>query len=533
MTERMIEVLEDRRLLSAVHVGTHLIRPQNIAGLHFAAAQTQQFSATPSPVQDGLNAIAPAAISATQTVYVHPVSSTTTYYGVVLTSTSGPNTRLVVDENGLPAGNEKVTFGQLSNGPSNDKAIATGLQKLAPSGVTIAASQPVFVRSVRGTTTFSVAFVNSNGTVTRITVDSSGSAVASPVAVPVSPTMTTFAAVPTAVQNGLQALSSTTIATTQTVFVQKIIAGTTLYAITIPGSTTAAASHIVVDQNGLPAGNERVTFGQLQNGPANDKTIATGLQNLAPTGVTIPASQTVFVRTFSGSTTYSVRLTNSNGTETDITVNSSGKLVTFTAPSFTTTTFGMAPRVVQAGLSAIAPSGTTISTSQTVFVVSINSTTTFFTVDLFGGGMFMPFGTRLTVDENGLPATNQRVTFGQLQNGPAADKTVAAGLQNLAPTGVTIPASQIVFVRTFNGATTFTVNLTNMNGTSSVITVDSTGAAVTPPTVIAGGFGDHHGFGDGMFGGGMFDHGVFDHGMSGSGFFLSFGGSGLHLFVHS
>ena len=528
MAERMIEVLEDRRLLSAAHLATHLIRPQNIAGLHFAAAQTQQFSATPSAVQSGLNALAPSAISASQTVYVHTVNSTTTYYGVVLTSSSGPNTRLVVDENGLPAGNEKVTFGQLSNGPSNDKAIAAALQKLAPSGVTIAASQPVFVRSRQGTTTFSVAFVNSNGTVTRITVDSSGSAVASPVAVPVSPTTTTFGAAPTAVQNGLQALSSTTIPTTQSVFVQKIGGGTTLYAITIAGSTTAAGSHVVVDENGLPAGNEHVTFGQLQNGPANDKTIANGLQSLAPSGVTIGATQTVFVRTFNGSTTYSVRLTNSNGTETDITVDSSGKVVTFTAPSFTTTTFGMAPSAVQAGLSAIAPSGMMIPSAQTVFVVTINSTTTYYTIDLSPGGMFMPFGTRITVDENGLPATNQRVTFGQLQSGPAADKTVATALQNLAPSGVTIPASQTVFVRTVNGATTFTINLTNMNGTSSVITVDSTGAAVSPPTSIAGGGMDHHGFGDGMFDGGMFDRG-----MSGSGFILSLGGSGLHLFAHS
>ena len=39
--------------------------------------------------------------------------------------------RVAVDENGLPAGNEKVTFGQLSGGPANDKAVATGLQGCA------------------------------------------------------------------------------------------------------------------------------------------------------------------------------------------------------------------------------------------------------------------------------------------------------------------------------------------------------------------------------------------------------------------
>jgi hypothetical protein len=524
MAERMIEVLEDRRLLSAVHLGTHLIRPQNIAGTHFAAAQTVQFSAAPGAVQSGLNAIAPSAISSSQTVYVHTLNSTTTFYGVVLTSTTGgPNTRLVVDENGLPAGNEKVTFGQLQNGPANDKSIATAMQKLAPSGVTIGASQPVFVRSVRGTTTFSVTFVNSNGTVTRITVDSSGAAVASPAPTPVSANTTTFGAVPTAVQNGLQALSSTTIPTTQAVFVQKISSATTYYAISLTGGTSAAASHIVVDQNGLPAGSERVTVGELQNGPANDKTIASGLQSLAPSGVTIAATQSVSVRTFNGSTTYSVRLENSNGTETDITVDSSGKVLTLTAPNFTTTTFGATPSAVQAGLQAIAPSGTTIASTQLVFVVTINSTTTYYSVDLFGNGMFTVFRPRLTVDENGLPATNQQLTFGQLENGPAADKTIVTALQNLAPSGVTIAATQTVLVRTVNGATTFTVNLTNMNGTTSQITVDSSGAAVSPPTTVGDGGGDHHGFGDGMF----------DHGMFGNGFFLSFGGSGFHLFAHS
>jgi hypothetical protein len=526
----MIETLEGRRLLSASpHVSSHLIRPQNIAGMHFAAAQTVQFSAAPAAVQDGLNAIAPSPISASQTVYLHAFNSTTTWYGVVLSGTTGTRkTPLVVDENGLPAGNEKITFGQLQNGPGNDQAIATALQKLAPSGVTIPASQPVYVRSARGTTTFSVGLTNSNGTVTRITVDSSGTAVAPPGPVPISPTTTTFSAVPMAVQNGLQALSNTTIDPSQAVFVRKISASTTYYAIQLAGGTTAAGSHLIVDENGLPAGNERVTFGELANGPANDKTIASALQSLVPSGVMIPASQAVFVRTFNGSTTFSVRLQNSNGTETDITVDSSGKVVTLVAPSFSMTTFGAAPGVVQEGLNAIAPSGTTIPSSQTVFVSTINATTIFYSVDLTGGGMFMPSGTRITVDQNGLPAMNQQVTFGQLQNGPAADKTVATGLQNAAPTGVTISISQTVFVRTIAGVTTFTVNLTNMNGSSSTITVDSTGAVVTLPTALVGGGQDHH-----AFGGGMSDHGMFDHNMFGSGFILSFGGSGLHLFAHS
>lgn len=517
MINLMIEALEDRRLLSAVHpLAAHLIHPQNILGTHFAPVPTVQFSAAPAAVKAGLDAIAPSAISDSQTVYVHSVNSTTTYYGVILTNTSGPKTRLIVDENGLPAGNQKVAFGQLQNGPANDKAIATALQKLAPSGVTIGSSQAVLVHTFKGSTIFTVALSDINGSVPRIAVDSSGNTVTLPSGPanhgPHGANTIQFSAAPAAVEAGLQAIapSGTTISSTQTVFVKTVNSTTTYYGIELT-SSTGPETHIIVDENGLPAGNQKVLFSQLQNGPSNDKAIATALQNLAPSGVTIPGSQTVFVRNLHDTTIFTVSIASSAGTVTDISVDSTGAAVTAAKPptpsSPNTIVFSAAPSAVQAGLQAIAPSGTTISASQSLFVLTLNSTTSYYSLELNDSAVG-PHGERLTVDQNGLPVGNEQILYGQLQNGPPNDKAIATALQNLAASGTTIAGTQTVFVRTANGSTTFTVNLTNSNGTTTQITVDSTGTAVSPPIPIAGGDGHGpEGGGIGGFGG----HGLSHH----------------------
>jgi hypothetical protein len=446
------------------------------------------------------------------------VNSTTTLYSVRLTPASGTTLRLSVDENGLPAGSEKVTFGQLSSGPANDAAIAAALQALAPTGATIASSQPVIVRTARdGASTFSVSLHNANGTVTKIAVDSTGAAAgASQHAGGTSANTQLFSAASSAIQNGLKAIapSGTTIDPSQTITVQKLSSTITLYSVTVTNNTTTGfgfphGQRITVDQAGLPAGDQTVHFSQLQAGPSNDQGIASGLQNLAPSGVTIDASADVRVRTFNGVTTYSVTVTGGAGTTSTISVDSSGAAVTPSTPSATTTTFGAAPAPVQAGLNAIAPSGATIDSAQTVYVLTLGNTS-YYSLNLSNDASIWGFGRqwgeRITVDQNGLPSGNQQITFGQLQNGPTNDKAVATALQVLAPSGVTIAATQSVQVRTADGTTTYTVELIASNGTTTEITVDTSGTAVSPPTGDGGfgfGGGEGGGFGRHGFGGGI------------------------------
>lgn len=502
----VIENLEARRLLSACSGMTATSQTTASAAVqveHHAsqsAANTTTFSATSTAVQDGLQAIAPSGttIDASQTVKVRTVNSTTTYYSVSLTNSSGPNTRLTVDENGLPAGNEKVLFSQLSSGPSNDQAIATGLQAIAPSGTTIAGTATVFVRSSQGNSTFTVAVLNSNGTITRIAVDSTGAST-NPTRVPTTNTDTVeFSAAPSAVQAGLQAIapSGTTISGTQIVNIQNVNSTTSYYSVSLTNSS-GPNTRLTVDENGLPAGNETVAFSQLSAGPANDASIASALQNLAPTGTTIATDQTVTVRTSGGQTTYTVRLTNSNGTETIVTVDSAGNVVTPTAPTFSTVQYSATPSAVQAGLQAIAPSGTTISGTQNVYVLTLNSTTSYYTVNLpssssstASSSIWGNFGTRLTVDENGLPAGNEQITYGQLAAGPANDQVISTALQNLAPSGTTIADTQTVQVNSANGESTFTVELTGSNSSVTEITVDSNGDAVSSPSGGGGVFNE-------------------------------------------
>ena len=518
-----VEGLEGRRLLSASHLLASMpVEAHANTAATSVGITTEQFSAAPSAVQGGLKAIAPsgATIADTDTVYVRTVNSTTSLYSMKLTGSSGNAVRVTVDENGLPAGNEKLTFGQLSSGPSNDKAIATGLQGLAPGGVTIASTQPVLVRTGRGgTTTYSVSLNNSNGTVTKITVDSTGAVVSGGThGLGASANTELFSAATSAVQNGLKAIAPTglTIDPSATVTIQKLSSKVTLYSVNVTESTTIMGftfphgEKITVDQNGLPAGEETVLFSQLQAGPSNDQGIASGLQNLAPSGVTIDGTADVRVRTFNGVTNYSVTVNSGAGTSTTITVDSSGAAVTPSTPSATTTTFGAAPSAVQAGLNAIAPSGTTIDASQTVYVLTLGGIS-YYSLNLSMEASIWGFGRmwdeRITVDQNGLPSGNEQITYGQLSNGPANDKAIATSLQGLAPSGVTIASTQSVLVRTADGTTTFTVNVTDANGTTTEITVDTTGTAVTPlGGGGSGGFGGdgggfgHHGFGGGIFG---------------------------------
>ena len=229
-----------------------------------------------------------------------------------------------------------------------------------------------------------------------------------------------------------------TIDPSATVTIQKLSSKVTLYSVNVTdnsailGFSFPHAHRITVDQNGLAAGDQTVLFSQLQVGPSNDQGIASALQNLAPSGVTIGGTEDVRVRTFNGVTTYAVTVDSGTGTSTTITVDSSGVGVTPSTPSATTTTFGAAPGAVQAGLNAIAPSGTTIDSSQTVYVLTLGGISYYslnLSTDVSIWGFGRSWGERITVDQNGLPSGNQQITYGQLSNGPANDKAIGTALR--------------------------------------------------------------------------------------------------------
>ncbi|MGA2230167.1 MAG: hypothetical protein ABSH22_04510 [Tepidisphaeraceae bacterium] len=552
-----LEALEDRRLLSGVHLGSsgigslaetfqiaasctgpgaHSGQGSSASSTTYSALQTSDAAAA-----TGIAAIAPTGvtISATQKVNVETVNSTTTYYSARITDSSGNRTTITVDENGLPAGNETVLFSQLSGGPAGDQAISTGLQTLAPTGVTIAGTQDVIVSSTNGVTTYTVNLANSNGTVTKISVNSAGDVVLGP-----STTFATLQSVDAAAATGLQAIAPTgvTIASTQKVCVTIVNSTTTDYTAKLTDSSGDKVK-ITVDENGLPTGNETVTFGDLQAGPANDQAIATGLQALAPTGVTIAATQSVIVTTTNGVSTYKVDLTASNGTVTQIIVNSAGTVVL--GPGATFAQLQSVDAAAAAGLQAIAPSGVTLSASQSVTTETISATTTYYSVKVANSSGHGH--TTLTVDENGLPTGNTMVLYSQLSGGPTADQTIATALQSLAPTGVTIAGTQTVYVTTVDDTTTYSVDLANSNGTVTEIAVSASGTAVTPPTSTGGtggsggsGYGNggggegHGGNGNGWGGGGggiSYGGGEGDGFGGGHGFFSYGGGGGISLFI--
>jgi hypothetical protein len=525
-----LEGLEDRRLLSGVNfvvpTALHFVQAldfnpvftvqvlestvisggigcpgQGSQGSENTGPATTTYSAlqTSDPAAAaGLAAIAPSGVTLSASQQIVISVTTFTGYSAKVTDSSGNTTDIAVDQNGLPAGTETVLLSQLQAGPANDQAIAAGLQALAPTGVTIAGTQEVDVSTMGvGTpavlaTTFTVNLTNSNGTVTKITVDSSGKLVLGPT--------TTFAQLQTAnaaAAAGLQALApiGVTIASTQTVKVTNVNSTTTDYSVKLTDSSGNTVK-ISVDENGLPTGNETVTYGELQAGPANDQAIATGIQALAPTGTTIAATQDVDVITANGVTTFKADVTASNGTVTEIIVNSAGQVVL--GPH---ATFGQLTAVDAAaatGLQALAPTGVTLSSSQSVTVQTVNTTTTYYSVNVAnstGKGH-----TTLTVDENGLPVGNTTVMFSQLQAGPAAAQAIATALQSLAPTGVTIAATQAVFVTTTDDATVYSIDLANSNGTTTEIAVNSSGTVTTPPASTSqdegSGFGrkGHHYF---------------------------------------
>jgi|GEM_PF-5439802 len=217
--------------------------------------------------------------------------------------------------------------------------------------------------------------------------------------------------------------------------------------------------------------------------------VQTGLDALAMTdNVTVPAAtDTVYLANKHGVESYSVDISGT-GTETTLTVDQSGAAIT--KPTKTTTTFGTLSgattdsnvaasteiSAIATALNLTAPTDTT-----NVKVITFSDGTAIYTVNLTPTSATNTtdhtHAYKITVDSNGNPVGDEKVTFNTL---PAS---IQNGLIAAAPTGVSFDSTstQAVYIKTFDGVPTYTMVFTS-TGTQTTITVDKTGTLVNPPS---------------------------------------------------
>jgi hypothetical protein len=245
------EPLEDRRMLSvsatahAKHAHSHHTHHSSVV----AASTTSTGTSTTSPstttysglqtsdvaAYNELTSLATAdsqTISSTQTVYIRPVNSTTTYYTVVLTPSTGTTIKLTSDENGNPVTaptSSTTTFGAVTDTAATTEltSLASALNLTAP-----ASTDNVTVRTANGLTTYSVSLAPTSGTGhnVTVTVDAAGN--------PAGHMTIPFSALSSTIAGGLTKLAtadSQTIAATQNVRVATA-GGTTTYTVRLVGS---------------------------------------------------------------------------------------------------------------------------------------------------------------------------------------------------------------------------------------------------------------------------------------------------------
>ena len=159
-----------------------------------------------------------------------------------------------MDASGNPVGNQAIPFSALPT------AIQTGINNHLPTGATAlaaASTQSVRVQTVDGKTYYSTTFTSS-GTTTVVTVDSTGALATLP-----SSSTTTFSSIPQAAQTELQALATadgitSTIAGTQSVTAYDEGNGTTVYSVTLSGTSSTTGNAITVTVASDQAGNPTV-----------------------------------------------------------------------------------------------------------------------------------------------------------------------------------------------------------------------------------------------------------------------------------
>jgi len=253
------EGLESRRMLSASGHHHHRHSEESTAAIEqdsstsTTGASTTTFSGlqtTDVAAYNELNSLATAdktTIASTQTVYIRPINSTTTYYTVVLTPSTGTKIRLTSDEDGnpvTPPTSSTTTFGAVTDTAATTEitALATALSLTAPTSTT-----SVKVQTADGLTTYTVDLAPSSGTGhdVRVTVDAAGN--------PAGHMRIPFSALNSTIAGGLTTLASAeslTIASTQEVEVDTS-GGDTYYTVNLTG--TGQSVQLTVDTTGAAA----------------------------------------------------------------------------------------------------------------------------------------------------------------------------------------------------------------------------------------------------------------------------------------
>ena len=328
--------------------------------------------------------------------------------------------------------------------------IQTGLTTLDTTD-TLTDATPVALGNQDGVETYT-ATVRSTGTVSRLTVDAAGQPVTAP-----TQSTATVADLPAAAAAEVTAIAAATGLTAPTdattVHVTTTAAGVVTYSVALATDDTTATdarhgrpSAVMVDAAGNPVGNQRLPLSVFATAVQDALTAA------APTGATaLTDTSTVDVRTTGGLTTYSVRYT-VDGTDTTVTVDTTGAAVAAAATS--TALFSAIPAAAQAEIQAIATAkgAGTVAADQSVDVntpagggVTLYAVklTTDLTDSTDGGDRPAP-GVTIVVDASGNPTT---LLLGQPRpggddhgNAPPAD--AASGTDDGATTTATPTATR-------------------------------------------------------------------------------------------
>ncbi len=214
--------------------------------------------------------------------------------------------------------------------------------------------------------------------------------------------------------------------------------------------------------------------------------VQSGLTSLASTdGLPAPAAtQLVHLGNSNGVETYSLDYT-TTGTQSRITVDVDGNPITAPTQSTWAVLNGTgtgSDAAAAAEVSTIATAlNLTAPTDSTVVTVSTTASGTVYSVHLTASSStstataFDP-GRTISVDASGNPVGNQNIPFSTLPT------TIQGYINNHLPTGATALATsstQIVNVHTIDGVVTYSTQFTT-TGTTSTVTIDSSGNLVTP-----------------------------------------------------
>lgn len=392
ITASVVEVLEDRRLLSAavVHADVHAHVSHHVAK-HVATKHH---------------------VKASKTATTSSSSATSTSSA---SSTSSTGTASTTDDNGPGTVTDSLPFSEV---PST---IQKGLITLAVADSLSAptSTQTVYLGNSNGVETYTLDYTSS-GTTTKITVDVNGNAVTAPTL-----STTTWATLDgtgsgsdaaaaaeilaIATADSLAAPTSTT-----TINVSTPSSGAAVYTLTLAASSTSTTNsgydggntRISVDASGNPVANQTVPFSAVPTA------VQTAINANLPTGATALATtstQSVQVTTQNGVIFYSTTFTTS-GTSTTVTVNAAGELASL--PSTTTTAFSAIPAAAQNELQTLATADGltgTIAASQVVTAYSEGNGTTVYTATITGtNSSNASLTVTVSSDENGNPTVPPR-----------------------------------------------------------------------------------------------------------------------------